>query len=664
MVETVLAVLVRRLATDGLEYYPIHPAFNALILILYPLAGAVLGTVVALLTRGRLVRTAGLVVLPLALAASAAWTGDFGSWTAFMILLGTVVGVLVAAAELWPSRLGWAANAWWVAAVVAGAPFLQHEIGAGLGRMARMALTLGVPAAATVIAVLLWLRFRRPLPASRRAVLAGALAVLTLLAALLPRQTVRSQPLTAGGDPGPRPNVVLITLDTTRADHLSLYGYQRKTTPNLDRLAAESVLYQHPVAPSEMTLPSHASIFTGLYATRHGAHFSRDYRYGRPLETPYPTLAEILRDHGYYTAGVAANTVYLRRNYRLDRGFLYWDNRWPLDFLVDMAGVWLRQLTINSIKLLVPRQNYGHAYRQATAITDTAIEVLDRARLQRRPFFLFLNYMDAHFPCAPPGRYRDAFPGRDPSFTQARYLDLRRNVLRARRQVTPAELRHLDSQYDGGILYMDAELNRLFARLRALGLYDNTLIIVTADHGEAFGERHYFEHASMAVYQFLVGVPLLVRYPQGARQGVVREPVSLVDILPTTLDVLGYTAPAALDGYSLLRPAPPSARVLAEMFPGMDAAEYGPRYARHQRAYYSGPMKFIQATDGSRELYDIYGDPRELHDLYPSDPDASRPLQAGLEGWLAKYLPHGGAAAPTAATRYDLDRLRSLGYVQ
>jgi arylsulfatase A-like enzyme len=271
--------------------------------------------------------------------------------------------------------------------------------------------------------------------------------------------------------------------------------------------------------------------------------------------------------------------------------------------------------------------------------------------------------MDAHFPCAPPAPYADAFPGRDSRFTQAWYLKLRPEVLTGKRQVTAAEHRHLDSQYDGALLYMDAQLGRLFARMRELGVYDNTLIVVTSDHGEAHGEKNYFEHAGEAVYQFLVGVPLIIRYPQGARRGAVEEPVSLVDVMPTALDTLGYRPPAGLDGYSLLGPAPPGARVLSEMFPGTETEKLGGRYTRRQRAYYSGAMKFIQGTDGSRELYNLYEDPNEERDLYPAGHDVSRTLEANLKGWLARFEPRPGVR-PASAMRYDVDRLRSLGYVQ
>jgi hypothetical protein len=367
VVETAFVVWARWLGIDRLDYLPVHPAFNLLVLVVYPLAGAAAGALIAALTAARLVRTAGLLALPLAFIPCALVGRDFQSWTAAFAALAAVLAVLIAAAELrpsWAGGLGWAANPWWVAGVLAGATVTQREIAIGLSRAPRFAWTLGLPAGITLVAVLWARRFPRPASAARRAAVTAAVAVAMLLTTLIPRQPVPELAPSAAAA-GSRPNVLLITLDTVRADHLPLYGYARNTTPNLQRFASEAVLYRRPVAPSEMTLPSHASIFTGLYPTRHGAHFSPQYLWGHPLETPSPTLAEYLRGRGYYTAAIAANAGYLRHRFALDRGFLHWDNRWAVEFLSDLPGAWLRELTVRSIRRLVPRQHYGHGYRQA-----------------------------------------------------------------------------------------------------------------------------------------------------------------------------------------------------------------------------------------------------------------------------------------------------------
>ncbi|MBI3666425.1 MAG: sulfatase-like hydrolase/transferase, partial [Acidobacteria bacterium] len=218
-------------------------------------------------------------------------------------------------------------------------------------------------------------------------------------------------------------------------------------------------------------------------------------------------------------------------------------------------------------------------------------------------------------------------------------------------------------QYDGGIAHLDFHLENLFHRLKELGLYQNSLIIITSDHGEAFGDRNLCNHGGISVYQDLVHIPLLIRYPQSGRKEVADEPVSLVDIMPTVLDVLGMEVPKDLDGRSLQKPDSGRSRlVISECFPGKRLLSWHPRFRRVERALVAGSWKFIHSTAGKRELYDLSKDPDETRNLYTADDGASKDLEARLNQWLQTVPPE--TPAPFKLNKEALERLRSLGYIQ
>lgn len=295
--------------------------------------------------------------------------------------------------------------------------------------------------------------------------------------------------------------------------------------------------------------------------------------------------------------------------------------------------------------------------------------MLEQVGGANRPFFLFLNYMDAHTPYIPPGTFKSRFPGRDPSFTLEEYWRLKERVVNQHRKPSRNETEHLVSQYDGGIAYLDSELGKLFARLKRLGLYDRTMIIVTADHGEAFGERQLMEHGVDSVYQSHTRVPLLVKYP-GVNEGrTVDTPVSHVDFMPTVLDVLHYEGPKNLQGTSL-RSEQIGARqyVISEAFPGGESgAAASPSHGhinlqKPAQAVFSGSWKLIINSKGERELYDTTTDVAEEHNLVAAQPGEAQRLESALVDYLQTRprfdLRRGHIA------RESLDSLRSLGYVQ
>jgi arylsulfatase A-like enzyme len=416
-----------------------------------------------------------------------------------------------------------------------------------------------------------------------------------------------------------RPDVLLIVLDTVRADHLSADGYERPTSPALEALARDGVLYRRAIAPGTWSVPSHASLLTGVLPSVHGANRADD-RVGGPiyaLSREAPTLTQRMREANYRTRAFVGNHGYLDPVFGFARDFDRYD-----------------------------RENM----RPAGRLAERTIDWLRRRR--GRSVFVFINIMDAHAPYEPPPPYDRMFPGR---------LDVPverhpwRAALLSKHLPSPEVMGHYRSQYDGEIRYIDDRLAEIFGTLKDLGRYDNALIVVTADHGEAFGEHDTLGHGGFP-YDEVVHVPLIVKYPGNARCGVVDEPVSLIDVPATVLAQLG------------LPPLGPGQKplwerrdlVVSEQIAG-DAV---------QRAAYDGSGHVLAETvgaDGAHDLrlYDLRADPGEEHPLDPRADPAGRRLDAGLQALLAGLprLSRGPLVNPESDQKL-LKRLRALGYAE
>lgn len=411
------------------------------------------------------------------------------------------------------------------------------------------------------------------------------------------------------------PNVLVITLDTTRADHLSVYGYERPTSPALEALASHADVYERAYSTSSWTLPAHASLFTGRYPTSHGMRHDPagelvlseaiDAPKGiraRALARDAVTLAELLRTAGYRTGAVVAGP-WLHHEFGLSRGFQDYD-----DDAVQRT-------------------------RRAVEVTDAALRWL---REDGEPFFLFLNYFDPHAPYAPPPHYRHSFLPRDVR------VDLR-SALQA-----PA-------LYDAEILYMDEQVGRLLRGLRERGLYESTLIVVTADHGELLGDRGTWGHERY-LWEPLVRVPLLVKPPGPPRSGRREEsPISMVDILPLVLESVGLEAPEGVQGRLHRRPGQP---FFAEVRPMSGKGSTG-----DWRAMWRGWIKVLSNSLGESYLFDLERDPHESDNL--AEADAERAARAVAE--LTREfdgLPAPTDSGPTLAVDPETrEALRELGYV-
>jgi arylsulfatase A-like enzyme len=670
IVECFVLIILPWFTRPHYEYYALSGGLTALLFLLYPALGGLLGGLAALALRmaANVVPRLRRVSLPAVAVFSVAVIyllilshyGGVNARIAPSLAIGgmvTLAAVTSALSAQWRKRLLFLANPWAASLLLVGVPFVTGEFSSP-SRLVKVSVVLAAVLTIFLSSRLMQARLegrrqqgwdRSPkkgfVLASLAALLAGISCFPSQEARVLPPPSELSYPA-----PG-QPNVILITLDTVRADHLSVYGYARETTPALKKFADEAVLYRNAVAPADFTLPSHASLFTGLYASAHGAYITPKVVGGRPLASRFQTLAEILSRRGYFTAAVVANKLFLDPKYGLDQGFQYYDFRSPVCF-------WTEPLGVLSIRFGVTRvlRTWWLEFRRAADINQAAAQVLDRA--SGRPFFLFLNYMDAHFPYQPPSPFDALFPGKAPSFRQDDYWQTVHRVLNGGK-LTKRERDHLISQYDGGIAYLDSNLGRLFSELKRHALYDNSLIIVTSDHGEGFGLHGVMGHSGISVYQDLIRIPLLIKYPRRSRAEVVNETVSLVDVLPTILDVLRYTIPKNVEGQSLLVAARSRHDVaVSESYPTKPEV---PRLDRIERAIISGNMKLITSNRGKRELYDLAKDPSETHNLFATD-DRGRKLEATLDNWLALVKPPAENTLPVG--RQQLDRLKALGYLQ
>ena len=288
--------------------------------------------------------------------------------------------------------------------------------------------------------------------------------------------------------------------------------------------------------------------------------------------------------------------------------------------------------------------------------------LLDHAKRTRSPFFLFVNYMDAHDPYLPSPPFDSLFKGYSRRMTYERYLQTARRVVKQEGQISSQEKNHFVSQYDGAITYLDFHLQRLVQRLRELRLYDNTLIIITSDHGEAFGEHDLVGH-DFSLYQHQLYVPLIIKYP-GQRKGrKVDALVSHVDLMPTVLDAAGVEVPGDLHGASLLElKANGSRGIFAEEYTPAESLRLRRDYPRATWAIFSKNLKLIYSTAGQYELFNLSLDPEEVHNLYSADKHQSRQLAARLHQWLDSVSID--ARAAEVKDPAVLDRLKALGYLK
>ncbi len=457
----------------------------------------------------------------------------------------------------------------------------------------------------------------------------GLAGVATLLAVsamadLGPSAWAKPRSLITNGDRSKKAkNVVLIVLDTVRAGSLSLYGYDRETTPNLARWAARGVRFDRAYSTAPWTAPSHASMFTGKWSRQLSVGWNR------PLDGTSPTLAEFLGERGYATAGFVANTTYCSYETGLDRGFAHYE-----DYDVTPGAVLLCssvvQRTLNFLythpslaRRLGQTESIGSPRKTASRINKDFLNWLDRQ--DDRPFFAFLNFFDVHHPYFPPEPIEGLpFGGKPESFDD--YWMLKTWWDYDKLRLDPRDVAVARDAYDHCIAYLDREIGRLFEDFERRGILENTLIIVTSDHGEHLGERQLFGHGC-SVYLPELHVPLLVIEPGGIAGGsVVKEPVSLRNLAATVVDRLDLGEESPFPGRSLAQTWAPGEKDVRLPFEPLlseiDAPfEADPNHGRSPVC--RGPLTslvdrnfhYIHNGDGREELYHLESDPAESRNL-------------------------------------------------
>jgi len=451
---------------------------------------------------------------------------------------------------------------------------------------------------------------------------------------------------TAAPAPVRRPSILLLVLDTTRADAVSAYGKVRDTTPIIDAVAKEGVLYRNAYANASWTLPSHASLFTGLWPSAHGTGWRRTH-----LPDGVETIAERLAAAGYETVGVAENP-WLSPSFNMTQGF--------------------------------------ERFSQTARTGDGTLQAVDEWLAERdaaRPFFLFVNVLDSHNPY----RVRSGASFLPPGVTAkaAKAVPQRAVDYMCRWRPDSESARILKGMYLGGVAAAGRKVGAVLSKVRRSASGENVIVVVTADHGEHFGEHGLAQHA-VGLHLPLLHVPLVVQGLPGTSPAVVDTPVQLVDVVPSILSWTGLAMPAGLSG----RPLPlvdaaaePARSIVAEWHDPAEGDHEGEgtmagmlrlyqAYAREKctpadpvygtmRALIRGRKMLLWYERFPASLYDLASDPDEEHDIAPSHPDEVAALVEELRGLLPAPVAPDEAAAP--APRIDEDvmrRLQQLGYAE
>jgi arylsulfatase A-like enzyme len=421
------------------------------------------------------------------------------------------------------------------------------------------------------------------------------------------------------------PNIILISVDTLRPDHLGCYGYTRPTSPNVDAFAGESILFERCFSQAPATRPSCGTFITGYFP-----HELKIFNNSDNLSPAVVTVTERLRDAGYLTLGVVSNFV-LSNGCGFEQGFDYYDDH------MDDTEI-----------------TRGIPERIAAKTTDAAIGLLRLHHKSR--FFMWIHYQDPHGPYTPRPPYDTMFldPAAEPRELPVNDTVSGKGGIPSYQVIDDQrDYNQYRARYDGEIGYFDENFGRLLEELKALGLYDNALIILTADHGEGMGEHDYYFAHGEYVYNSLIHVPLIVRAGAGYT-ATRRDLARLIDIVPTILGAAGVKPGVHYHGIDLLK---------AEVDDNPIFSEMPDRYAVISR----GVKLIHNAAENEYLLYDIDKDPDETRNVVedPRYEDLLRPRVAKLAGFLSEDMLSGQVRRDAQVrTAEEREKLRALGYIQ
>jgi len=425
-------------------------------------------------------------------------------------------------------------------------------------------------------------------------------------------------------------NVILITIDTLRADHLSCYGYQRPTSPHIDAFAKNSTVFKRVYSSAPWTVPSIASMFTGKYSFEHGAHTFKvlePRNNVNPLDVSYVTLAEVLKKEGYKTGAFVANAGFLSERWQLNQGF----------------------------------DTYHVERVYAKVLNENIFEWIDAQN--GKNFFLFINYIDTHWP------YNTmSHPGflKEPAVQDKGELlrSLRNKVLPGTGTVPQTLAQKVINQYDTAVVNVDEQVGALLNYLSKAELFSKSIIVITSDHGEFFGEHHLTGH-SKDIYQEVLWVPLIIKSPGQKKGKLLNSLVSIVDIpnlifseLPSDMsDKYADIFPRKIGNHPVI------SENYYTRYRDLFHPKWGERFNRTRTVLYQWPYKYILSSDKKNELYNLEDDPRELNNLIEQQAETGEKLLLALEQFQAACSKAKESTDDRPLTEEDVSRLKALGYI-
>lgn len=481
-----------------------------------------------------------------------------------------------------------------------------------------------------------------------------------------------------------KPNVILIILDTARAQSFSCYGYNRETTPNIDRISQEGTLFENTISPSPWTLPAHASIFTGMFPSRHGCHEKHKFLNGN-----LPTLPEILKNIGYRTIGISNNS-WISRNFGLDRGFDLFIKLWQIiQYETDLSDAsakgkdkYKRAMglvmkgnpfvnIVNGVygKYFWRRYDYG-----ARRINKTVKKLLhDELARSENPFFIFINYLEPHLFYRAPEPFFGMFLAENISKKEA--LSINQDAWGYMGEIVPmteTDFEVLRALYDAELFYLDYRIGEVYECLKEMALLDNTLLIITSDHGENIGEHNLMDH-QYSLYDTLLKVPFIMRFPGifegGKRIGNI---VQTTDIVPTIMELLSLKDQRLLgevQGESLLKDKNKRFAMSEYIAPQPSIEEISKRYPAGNFSKYNESLtsmrslewKLIVSSNGKDELYNIVEDPNETRNSIHVQKGIYKDMRTKIDSWIKEHGEDMKDEDTLVSTEIK-KRLEALGY--
>jgi arylsulfatase A-like enzyme len=466
-----------------------------------------------------------------------------------------------------------------------------------------------------------------------------------------------------------KPNILLVTVDTLRADHLGCYGNRTVRTPFIDQIARQGVLFENTISPTPLTNPSHTSILTGRFPGNHGVVLNRPI----DLESNVLTMPRILSQSGYKTAAFISGFTLKREVCRSINEFDLYDDDFSSHWFIPEPAA-----TRGFSNILLRLPQILHLYYPISGYERRADHAVNAAKWWLRanrgtPFFLWLHLFDPHSPYIPPAPYNKMYDGR---YTGKANGDFYGFPVQQRLEMiqNPKDLNHIKSLYAGEVSYVDTQIGDMLAELDALHLSDTTLLIFTSDHGESLTEHNYYFDHSVCLYDEDLKVPMIFRFPDRKGAGSrYADVVQLVDIFPTVLSYLGIPMPGNMDGVSLLKPAELSTDsnrsrpAISAIFQGEIQGGKSllsirtPQYKYIRTSPWYGDRLIIP---GHEELYDLVADPEENRNLADAKPDELVKCRSVAEGFWKTWFTGKEAVGRQQVSKPALEKLHSLGYVR